>query len=70
VYDGLDLLAAAAAERGVDLATLALAWLLGESRVTCAIVGPRRPKHLEPARAALDLELSGDEREQLASLFT
>jgi aryl-alcohol dehydrogenase-like predicted oxidoreductase len=69
VYDGLELLAAAATERGVDLATLALAWLLGESRVTCAIVGPRRPEQLEPARAAFGLELSPDEREELASLF-
>ena len=69
VYRGLDLFAAAAAERGVDMPTLALAWLLTDPRVTAVVVGPRRPEHLEPARAALDLELTPAERDELASLF-
>ena len=33
------------------------------------VVGPRRPEHLEPAVAALELELSPDERDELAALF-
>ena len=69
VYEGLEGFAAAARERGVDMATLAIGWLLGDSRVTSVIVGPRRPEHLEPARAALDLTLSLEERESLARLF-
>ena len=58
VYRGLDDLAAAAAERGVDMPTLALAWLLADPHVTAIVVGPRRPEHLEPACAALDVELT------------
>jgi len=69
VYRGLDGLAAAASERGVDKSTLALAWLLADPRVTAVVVGPRRPEHLAPARAALDLALAPAERDELASLF-
>ena len=56
----------AAAERGVDLPTLALAWVLTDPGVSAVIVGPRRPEHLGPALAALRLELSEAEREGLA----
>jgi aryl-alcohol dehydrogenase-like predicted oxidoreductase len=69
VYDGLDRLAAAAAERGVDLPTLAFAWVLSDPRVHAVVAGPRRPEHLEPALAALDLHLSPTERDELASFF-
>jgi aryl-alcohol dehydrogenase-like predicted oxidoreductase len=69
VYSGLDRFAAAASRRDVDMATLAFAWLLGDSRVTAVVVGPRRPEHLEPGLAALDLELTPAERDELASLF-
>jgi aryl-alcohol dehydrogenase-like predicted oxidoreductase len=69
VYDGLDRLATAAAERGVDMAALALAWLLADPRIAGVVVGPRRPEHLEPARAAFDVELSPAERDELASFF-
>ena len=69
VYDGLDRLAEAAAARGVDTTTLAFAWLLSDPRIEAVVTGPRRPEHLEPARAALDLQLSPVERDELASLF-
>jgi aryl-alcohol dehydrogenase-like predicted oxidoreductase len=69
VYDGLERLALAAAERGVDMATLAFAWLLSDPRIAAVVTGPRRPEHLEPASAALDIELSPAERDELASLF-
>jgi aryl-alcohol dehydrogenase-like predicted oxidoreductase len=68
-FDGLEALDAAARERGVDTATLAVAWVLSNPLVTAAVVGPRRPEHLEPARHALAVELSEDEREQLGALF-
>ena len=48
-YAGLDALEAAAQERGVDMATLSLAWVLSHPLVVAAVVGPRRPAHLEPA---------------------
>jgi aryl-alcohol dehydrogenase-like predicted oxidoreductase len=69
VYRGLDQLAAAAAERGVDTATLALAWVLSHPQVTAVVVGPRRPGHLEPAVRALEHQLTTDERDELARLF-
>jgi aryl-alcohol dehydrogenase-like predicted oxidoreductase len=69
VFDALDALAAAAADRGVDTAALALAWLLADERITSVIVGPRRPEHLDPVRTALELELSEAEREELRALF-
>jgi aryl-alcohol dehydrogenase-like predicted oxidoreductase len=69
VYDGLDGFAAAAAERGLDMPTLAFAWLLTDPRIAAVVVGPRRPGHLDPAVAALDVELSAAERDELASFF-
>ena len=69
VYDGLDRLAAAAAERGVDMPTLAFAWLLTDPRIAAVVTGPRRPGHLDPAIAALEVELSPAERDELASFF-
>jgi aryl-alcohol dehydrogenase-like predicted oxidoreductase len=69
VWDGLEALEARAADAGVEMATLALAWLLSDPLVTAVIVGPRRPEQLEPAVRALELELRGAERAELAALF-
>jgi aryl-alcohol dehydrogenase-like predicted oxidoreductase len=60
----------AARSRGLDMATLALAWLLGDERVTSIVVGPRRPAHLDPAIAALDVSLSPAERDEIGALFS
>ena len=68
-FDALERFEAAARARGVDAATLALAWLLTEPRVSSVIVGPRRPEHLAPARRALDVELSSSDRAELSALF-
>jgi aryl-alcohol dehydrogenase-like predicted oxidoreductase len=69
VYDGLERFEEAARGRDVDMPTLALAWLLSDPYVTAVVVGPRRPAHLEPVRAAPTVELSRPERDELASLF-
>jgi aryl-alcohol dehydrogenase-like predicted oxidoreductase len=69
VWRGLERLGAAAEERGVDMATLAFAWLFSNPDVTAVVVGPRRPEHLEPARRALGLELTEAERDELAGYF-
>jgi aryl-alcohol dehydrogenase-like predicted oxidoreductase len=69
VWRGLERLAAAARERGIDVATLAFAWLFARPGVTAVVVGPRRPEHLEPARRALDLELMPAERDEIARYF-
>jgi aryl-alcohol dehydrogenase-like predicted oxidoreductase len=69
VFDGLDRLAEEAARRGVEMATLAFAWVLSHPEVTGAVCGPGRPEHLEPVLAALDVELSPGEREQIGSFW-
>jgi aryl-alcohol dehydrogenase-like predicted oxidoreductase len=69
VFDALDGLERLAGERGAEMATLALAWLFAQPGVTAAVVGPRRPEHLEAATAALELDLSGDELDEVGSLF-
>jgi aryl-alcohol dehydrogenase-like predicted oxidoreductase len=69
VYAALDGLADAAAERGVSMAGLALAWLLAHPGVTSIVVGPRTPAHLEPVREALSLELGPAERAEIAVAF-
>jgi 1-deoxyxylulose-5-phosphate synthase len=68
-FAGLERFYAAAAERGVDPATLAIAWVLSRPRVTAVIVGPRTPRQLEPALSAVELRLSERERDELAGLF-
>jgi aryl-alcohol dehydrogenase-like predicted oxidoreductase len=63
VYDALGGL-----ERRGDPATLALAWLLADDRVS-VVLGPRNPAHLAPALAALERPLSEAERGELSELF-
>jgi aryl-alcohol dehydrogenase-like predicted oxidoreductase len=69
VFDGLERLDEAARERGTDMSTLSLAWLLAQQHVAAVVVGPRRPEHLEPAVRALDIQLSAAEADELAGLF-
>jgi aryl-alcohol dehydrogenase-like predicted oxidoreductase len=69
VFNGLERFEDEARGRGVDMPTLAFAWLLSDPRVSGVVVGPRRPEHLEPSLAAGSLELTQDERDGLASLF-
>jgi aryl-alcohol dehydrogenase-like predicted oxidoreductase len=68
-FRGLERFQAAAAERGVEPATLAIAWVLSNPQVTAVVVGPRRPEQLDSALAALELPLSTQERGELAELF-
>jgi aryl-alcohol dehydrogenase-like predicted oxidoreductase len=67
VYDGLDALGRAAADRGVSMGGLALAWALGHAG--SVVVGPRRPAHLESVRDAVGLTLTDAELDELGSLF-
>jgi aryl-alcohol dehydrogenase-like predicted oxidoreductase len=68
-FDGLERFDVLAKERGVDAATLAIAWLLSRPWVTAVVVGPRTPEHLQPAVRALDFELSDVDAELIAALF-
>ncbi len=50
-----------AGKRGVAPAQIAMAWLLGKSRVTAPIIGASKPQHLGDALAALDITLDAAE---------
>jgi 1-deoxyxylulose-5-phosphate synthase len=69
VFAGLAALSDEARSQGVDVGALALAWVLGHPQMDAAIVGPRRPEHLESALEALTTELSAPERSRLSELF-
>ena len=68
-FAALDRLREEAARRGVSMAGLALAWVMSHPVVTAPIIGPRRPDHLDPVREAMDIRLTGAEREHLATFF-
>jgi 1-deoxyxylulose-5-phosphate synthase len=70
VFDALEAFEREALGRGVSMAGLAIAWLLGVPEVTGIVVGPTRAEHLEPVREALALDLGADEHEHLGGLFS
>ena len=69
VFDALDELAREAAQHGVSMAGLALAWLLASRDVTVVVVGPTRVEHLDPVREALELHLTPEDHDHLRGLF-
>jgi aryl-alcohol dehydrogenase-like predicted oxidoreductase len=66
-FRSIEALRAAAAERGVDMGALALAWVLSHPQVTAALIGPRRVEHFTPWLEAVDIHLTPAEREALVS---
>jgi aryl-alcohol dehydrogenase-like predicted oxidoreductase len=69
VYDGLERLSQLAAERGLEMTTLAFAWVLSHPGVAGAVCGPGRAEHLEPVLAARDVQLTGEEHRLIGGLF-
>jgi aryl-alcohol dehydrogenase-like predicted oxidoreductase len=59
-----------ATARGVSMAEIALAWLLGRPGVVAPIVGATRMSHLDAAIRALDLVLTEEERSTLEAAYT
>ncbi|WP_372664058.1 aldo/keto reductase [Amycolatopsis kentuckyensis] len=57
----VDDLTAYGARRGLEVGQLAIAWTLARPGVHAAIVGARRPKHIEASIAAADVELTSDD---------
>ena len=55
--------------RGVPMAHVATAWLLAQDGITAPIIGVSKMAHLDDAIAALDLELSEAELEQLEAPY-
>ena len=64
-YRGLANLAQHAAQRGSDMASLALAWVMSHPMMTAPIIGPRKPEHLQPALNALNITLTASDRNQI-----
>src|SRR3954471_17512375 len=69
VFDALDRFRAEAEQRGVEMATLAFAWVLAHPRVSGAVCGPNRAEQLDPVLAACELRLEPDEHERIGALF-
>ncbi len=68
-FDVVDRVEEVAAERGVPMAQLALAWLVQRKGVTAPIVGSTKLHHLTDALAAEQLELTEDEVRRLEELY-
>ncbi|MFE9045477.1 aldo/keto reductase [Streptomyces sp. NPDC012421] len=58
-----------AAARGVPMAQVALAWMLGRPGITAPVLGATRPHHLTDAVAALDLRLDAAETARLEAPY-
>ena len=68
-FDVVDAVRAVAGARGLPMAQIALAWLLGRPAVAAPIVGATRLRHLEDAIAAVDVTLSDDELARLEAPY-
>ena len=66
----MDAVESVAAARGVPMAQVALAWVLSNPVVDAPIVGATKPHHLADAVAALDIELTDDEKAALEAPYT
>lgn len=58
-----------AADKGVPMAQLALAWLLAQPGVTAPIVGVSKMRHLDDALGALEVSLSAEDLAALAAPY-
>lgn len=68
-FRSVDAFREAARSRGIEMATLAFAWVFSHPQTTAVIVGPRKPEHFELAEKALEISLTPIERAELAALF-
>lgn len=66
-FRAIDALRAEAAERGVSMAALSLAWVLGRPEVTSALVGPRSVEQFAPAIEALGISLTAEDRDRIVA---
>jgi aryl-alcohol dehydrogenase-like predicted oxidoreductase len=68
-FPALEALRRHAAERSLDMAALALAWVMSHPVVTAPLVGPRRVEQLDLVEPALETSLDAEERAMLAGFF-
>ena len=67
-FDTIEALKKLAADAGLPLSTLAVAWVLGNRTVTSAILGASRPEQLADTLAAVDLALDPQLKAKLDAL--
>jgi aryl-alcohol dehydrogenase-like predicted oxidoreductase len=65
----VEAVAKVASARGVPMARVALAWLIGRSGVTAPIIGASKPHHLTDAVAALEIDLTAEEMADLEAPY-
>jgi aryl-alcohol dehydrogenase-like predicted oxidoreductase len=64
-FDAIEPLQALADKKGVPLSRFALAWVVHQPGVTSPIIGPRTLDQLEDALAALEIDITEDDRRQI-----
>jgi aryl-alcohol dehydrogenase-like predicted oxidoreductase len=69
VFDGLEQLDAEARARGVDMSSLAFAWVLSSPGVAGAVCGPMRPEHLRPVLTAAGMSITADDHDRIGRFF-
>ncbi len=67
-YDVAEKFSAYAKEQGKHPATLAVAWVKSHPAITAPIIGARNLEQLEPSLAALEMDLTDGQREEITSL--
>ncbi|MBE3598668.1 MAG: aldo/keto reductase [Limnochordaceae bacterium] len=64
-YDAVEEIEKLAKQRGVTISQFALAWVMAHPAVTAPIIGPRTLDQLEDNLRAAEIQLSGEEKEQV-----
>ena len=68
-WEVVEAVRAVAAERGITMAEVALAWLLSKPYVTAPIVGATKLPHLDTAIRAVEVKLTEDEIARLEAPY-
>ena len=66
--EAADALKPIAADKGVELAVFALAWVMNQPGITSPITGPRMLKHLQSSLKALDLDITDEDRRRVDAI--
>jgi len=69
IYDVIEPLGKLAAEKGVPLSQLALAWVVQQPGVTSPIIGPRTLEQLEDALKALDVTFTPEDLKRIDEII-
>jgi aryl-alcohol dehydrogenase-like predicted oxidoreductase len=64
-HDFLDAIRPIAEEAGRTLSQLAVAWVLQQPGITCALCGAKRPEQIRETAAAMDWRLTADQLERI-----